>query len=348
MRNGVQVMSDLLAVFCLIASVYFSVRFYREKTTTALIWCSFFAFYGAFTRYGTMVPLVPVFLFVAYGFIKNFRLKFLLSFILPTVLLFIHFFFEAGGSEFSKHHFIEEWSFSNYFKRTFPSTSEINLASFTYTFPNIVYYFGLFLYPGFFFLNAVLLVLSVKRFRLNGNAPTALLLAIILLNSLFLSGVTYQGDRYLFPAYPLFAILLIPSFSWVSEKIYSYRKIAFALFILIQLGLCVRAIYPSYERNLLEKVIVEELKPFQGNTLYCFEMDLAVQQRGLEFEYKNLWTKEYESYETGSLVLFNPTKFKNRFQGKTPMQNWNRLTANHQLTLLKQFDSGWEIYRIES
>jgi len=348
MRNGMQFMADLLGVFCLCAAAFYALKFRLKKETKSILLFGVFATYGVFSRYGNVVPLFPFIILIIPTYIKSFRWQNLLAFIAPLLLIGIH--FSIKGIEDStvvSHHFLEEWNIGNFFKTSFVSTTEHNLATHTYTFPNLLYYFGLFLYPGYCFLNVVFLFLAFKKNQNWLKQPLLYLTISVILNALFLSGVTFQGDRYLFPTYPLFIVLMFGGFQFLMGKLGKYKNAFILMAIFAQLGLFARSIYPSLERNKLEKEVVDFLKDHQNNTLYCFEMDLALQQRGLKFEYENLWFEEILNFEPQALVLFNEEKFGSRFEGKTPMINWEKLNRDHQLLRIKSFEKGWEVYVIE-
>lgn len=346
-RNSVQFMSDLLAVFCFVAAVYFGFRFYKSHKNRHLTACCLMACYACFTRLGTGIVLIPLFIFVAYYTIRYFKISFLLAFIPAVIIGGIYVYLEVDSGQFGTHHFLDEWSFSNYFEITFQSDQKHKLASFTYRFPNLLFYGGLLFYPGFFFLNLILLIFGLKEVKKLKQKLPLIMVFSILLNILFLAGVTYQGDRYLFPVYPLFVVLLYPIFRNLYEGFGKERKWIFGFLIVIQLLFCFRTIYPFWQRNQLEKEIVNALEKHQGNMLYCFEMDLALQQRGLDFDYQNLWKQEYASFKKGSLVLFNEQKFTARFKGKPPMNNWNKLRRENSLKELYSFEADWKIYRVE-
>lgn len=344
LRNGVQFMSDLLAVFCLVATTFYGFLFIKNQTYTALIWCSFFAAFACFVRLGTGISIIPLFIAVAIMGVKHFKPTYLMALIPLIAVYSLHYLF-AVDTNLGTHHFIDEWSFSNFFESSFSSNATHNLASHSNPFPNIIYYFGLYFYPGFFFLNGIFLLYWIK-IKKTFRVYECVLIASTLITSLFLAGVTYQGDRYLFPAYPMLVILLLPAFNQLFAKLKSFKSVVIIFLIIVQLGLSARAIYPTFERNRLEKEIVEELSSYQNATLYIFEMDLALQQRGLNFEYKNLWEKEYQNFETG-YVLFNLSKFELSFAGKPPMNNWEKLSNNYELKKLKTFKNGWKLYEIQ-
>lgn len=346
-RTGIQFMSDIPSVFCFIACLYYTMRYFKEQNFSNLVLCSFFASYGVFIRFGVGIPLIPIFLSICYFLFKKRNWVHFFA-VFPAVIIFAFYqFLQEDISEVFEHHFVDEWSIQNFFKTTFTSDEKHNLASFTYSFPNIIYYTSKLFHPGFFILNIPLFIIWILR-KSKLKQPKALLLVyIVVINILFLAGVTVQIERYLFLSYPVLMILLFPAFLVLFNKVKSYQKTIFVFLFSIQLGLSARTIYPSFSRNLLEKEIANELKKQPKNTLYIFEMDLAMQQRGLDFNYENMWFKEYESFDKGSLVLFNQEKFSARFMNKPPMNNWLKLKQENSLIEIMSFDKGWKLYRVE-
>ena len=116
--------------------------------------------------------------------------------------------------------------------------------------------------------------------------------------------------------------------------------------ILAQLGFWAYTFKNVYKRTLLEKEICQVLVPYEGRTLYGFDYDVAVEGRGLNFTYKNMYDAFYDDFKTNDLVLFNPIKVAKQWEGKNPMKNWHRIEQSYQLRVLKSFDDGWNLYQI--
>jgi hypothetical protein len=93
--------------------------------------------------------------------------------------------------------------------------------------------------------------------------------------------------------------------------------------------------------------MVMELQPYQKNILYSFDVDIALKGRGVQFDYKNLWVKKYDSFQKKALVLFHPTKFKEQWKDKNPMLNWEALQTENKLKKIKNLPEGWVLYQIQ-
>lgn len=345
LRAGLIAMSDMLAAFCLVGSFYYGLSYFRKNKLSTLILCVLLAFYAVFTRYPAIVPLSILLVSLIVFWFKNIKLSHLFVLIIPAIFIGLHFYFEANGTNFIKHEFLTTWDILNSYKRSFLIVD----GSLNYLFPNIIYVLFPFFYPGFFVFGAVLIFTTLKGIRYK-NRPTnnQLILGLsILLYALFLVGVPFQNTRFLVLTYPLIVVLLYAPFNRLLEQFISYKKITVGFLIFIQLVFFIRAIYPSYQLNLLEKGMAKELQSFEGQTLYSFDIDIAMQGRGLDFNYKNLWVKKYSSFEKGALVLFNEEKLKVQWEGKNPMLNWNNLQHNYQLKTITSLSGGWKLYRIE-
>ncbi|NQX98252.1 MAG: hypothetical protein HRT73_10285, partial [Flavobacteriales bacterium] len=278
----------------------------------------------------------------SYYWIKNIRLTHLLVLIIPLILIPIHFFFESRPTDFVQHEWITTWDIFNFYKREFTTVDGIM----HYTFPNAVYAFFAFFHPGFFFLGGGLIFLTLKKVKTIITADWIILLSGVVFYSVFLMGIPFQNNRFLLLTYPLVIALIYPGFDWLINRFLPFKRWFFGVFIIFQLGFFARAIQVSFQLCLLEKNIVSQLTHFQNQTLYSFDIDVAIEGRGLEFNYKNLWVEEYKYFEKGALVLFNEEKLKFQWEGKNPMVNWNNLKENYQLTNIKQLDGGWKLYRI--
>ena len=86
---------------------------------------------------------------------------------------------------------------------------------------------------------------------------------------------------------------------------------------------------------------------YSGQTLYSFELDVALKERGVLMDYRSMWSQKHASFKDGALVLFNPERTNQTFKNKTPMQNWELLKQSHSLALEHQFEQGWKLYKIE-
>lgn len=175
-----------------------------------------------------------------------------------------------------------------------------------------------------------------------------ILLVSIFLYAVFLAGIPFQNSRFLLLSFPLVLILFYPSFIYLSKlkwlKKLFVLGVAFA--IVIQFFLTKKLFRSVLQRNKLEIEIVEILKKYQYNTLYSFDIDIALQGRDLQFNYNNLWKNRYIDLKTNDLILFHPTKFKKQWQGKNPMLNFNYFKKTYTLRLIEDLPEGWKLFKV--
>lgn len=344
LRAGLNSMSDMLSIFCLTGSFYFGLSYFKNANFNTLLLCVVFGVYSIFTRYVAIIPISILFVSVLFFWFKNIKFSHLFTLIVPAIFMGIHVYFEANETSFLKHEFLMTWDILNAHKKSFI----ISDGALDYLFPNIIYALSPFFHPGFFFLGGVLGLFYLYKNRPPFSLNYSILIGVAIFSyALFLSGIPFQNNRFLTLTYPLAIVLLYAPFNYFLERFILFKKPIIGTFLLLQIVLSARALYPSYQLNRLEKKIATQLIPFQKQTLYSFDIDIALQGRGLNFDYKNLWIKEYSSFEPKALVLFNEEKLKKQWDGKNPMINWDTIKKNHQPKAITQFENGWKLYRIE-
>lgn len=348
LRISVVVMADTFAMLSLVGAAYYTLVYHKTNSGRALTWGVLFGFLGVFSRYAILVPLTPIFLWAFIHWIKIKKWKHALVLLIPLGLFLLNQFFEGNGSKFANHHLIENWSILHVFQSEFTAPKGIGVTDNSYLLPNGVFYFFSFFHPGFFVLVSLALVLNLKRVKQYlSQTPWAFLMALVLY-SLFLSGITFQGNRYITLTYPLFLVFAFPAFKDFTEHFKKYYKLLFYGLLIFQLALFVRAMKPSYEMNKLERTLASEMKTYEGQVLYSFEVDISLQQRQLDFDYLSLWKEEYDSFEKGAYVLFNEERIAKKYSGMNPMKNWNRLNTDYHLKLIQEIHSGWNLYQVEN
>ncbi len=341
LRGGVVSMSDMLATFCLVGSVFYGFRYERGQTFKVLLLCVFLGMASVFTRYVAAIPVGLIFIGVGYFWIRNILWKHLVVVAIPIIFIAIHFYLDTKGIDFVNHEWLNTWSFSNVMKAGFTN----NGGTLNYPLPNIVYSLSPFFHLGFFGVNVILLLLSIKMNLFDKKH--LLIVVLILFYALFLAGIPYQNKRFLLLSYPLVVVLLYPAFGYLLSQYGSFRKYILSGLLIVQLVLFVKAVNPMFQLNKTEKSIAAAMQDYQHQTLYSFEIDVSLEGRGLVFDYKNMWKEEYSSFENNALVLFNEEKIKDQWKIKKPMFNWNNLKQNYKLVLLEKLSEGWNLYRIE-
>lgn len=347
LRLGNIMMADSLAVFTVIGAAYYAFEYEKKGSLKTLLLCCLLVSYGMISRYAVIVPMTPIVFWTIVCWSKQQKWRHLVVLFIPLFFLSIHIYFEGNGSTFLEHHFIKKWSLSNLFRSKFNLGSELQLPLVSYNFPNLIYYLAWYFHPGFFFLSFVLLIISLKRIRAYLRIYPRFIIASIILYSVFLSGITFQSSRYLALTYPLFCLLIFPLFRDFIQRIQSFKKVIIICLVIIQLALFYKALMPTFQMNKLERSMTDKLREFEQETLYSFAVDISLQARGLNFNYRNLWEKQYDDFEKGALVLFNEEKFEELWKGRNVMINWYELKKQYQLDRIRTFEGGWELYRIE-
>mgnify|MGYP001587446872 CR=1 FL=1 len=347
LRLSVVVMADTFAMLSVIATAYYYFRYKKSSKLVDIALCVLWGTLGVFSRYAVLVPIAPFLLWAMVHWLGIKKWKHLVVLTIPIFVFFINLLLEGSGSKFTNHHLIENWSFLNLFKSEFFAPAGLEISNRNYLLPNGIFYFFSFFHPGFFVLLGVAMLVNIKKLREYLRLSPSPLIISIILYSIFLSGITFQGNRYIALSYPLFLIFSFPAIRDFIERLKKNYATLIVGCVLLQLTLFVRAMWPSYNMNETERNLVAEMEPFEGSVLYSFEVDISMQQRGLDFQYISLWKEEIKDFQSGALVVFNEPRIAKLYTDKNPMKNWNRLQQDYSLNPIKKMKSGWTLYKIE-
>jgi len=344
-KNGMLIMSDMLSLCFIVLSVYHFLKFKKLKFLKNFYFLAVFSLLAFMTRYASAVVLLPFVISGVWLFFKHKKsLKHLLFIaVILGVLLLPHFVIRMQNpTAFLAHQWVKDWSFLNLFKRNF-STIDGNSKN---SMPNIIFVFSNFFHPRFLFAGIVFIPFLwkyslIKKLRIYNIS--------IVLYALFLAGIPFQNSRFLIVSFPIILIILFPVFNYLSQLkfIKNLFGIGIVLSIILQFFLIAKIFKSTLDRNNFEIEMANLLQPYQQKTLYSFDVDIALQGRDLDFNYINLWYKRYYNLQKGDLILFHPTKFKEQWQGRNPMLNFNHFKDNYKLIVLKELPQGWKLYKIE-
>lgn len=350
LQSALVIMSDMLAVFFTTAAVYHMLAYRDFQERRDFYLAIFLAGSAVMTRYATAVIL----LIPAVAFLRAYRphIRWQESLWGLAIILFCvapHFLIRAWQSAaFLEHPALVSWSIENWFKQQFNTTD--GFAS--YRFLNLLYGFINTVHPAFFFLGGAL-AFFIRKKDLRSNKQL-LLLASIVLYGLFLAGIPYQNLRFLLLSFPLVVVLMYPLFSRSIDRLLrpNFSVYLFVgVVVTIQLGLNYKYSSGTLQSNLLEQRIARTMKSYDAgedkNPIYTFWIDSALKTYGIKNPIVNLWHKKLESADSSGLVLFNESSFRQQWQGKNPMQNWEFLKENYQLQKIEELPQGWELYRLE-
>jgi hypothetical protein len=331
-------------MFFIIGAFYHFYKFQKTGYTLDLSFLVFFSFSAVMTRYtASIILLIPGILTLIKLIAEKKILQIFLSTCIAMLILSPHVLIKANNpTSFINHEFLTDWSPVNFFKSGFIT---LGGGSEQYRFSNIIYSFYNILHPGYIFIG-VLLLLFLKKKYFQPDTIKIMWIAI-LLYAIFLSGVPYQNLRYVMLTFPLALICLYPSYlsfyNFLSERRLAHA--ATLIIVIIQIALFCYVFNISYQRNRFEHDVFSTLDHYPENTLYTFDVDVALISYETKHQVINLLTKDI-LFKSGELILFNEQRFGPQWGHTNLGSNWSKLKATHQLILLKELKQGWTLYEI--
>lgn len=338
LRSGLLVMSDSTAVAMTLAAL--SSRFLIESGFKLPL-VFLFAALAILTRYAVAPLLAPLLLLSVVEETKKKNFSGLgLALLLFLVPLLLNFFYWSVPEGSIGHNWLLSWSPANFFLSEFDTID----GHMSYAYPNILQTLKVIFHPGFCL--PFLLLLPFFRPADFLEKKNKLFLLCFLVYALFLMGIPFQNDRFLLPLLPFWLLIAYPAFSRLMQSKAIFRNLLVPAAIVLSFFLIYRAMLPVVNRNKLEREIVEEMKNYQHQSFYAFDMDIALQGRGLEMNYINLWKNELDTFQSGALVLFNEEQFRPQWSGKNPMINYLRMKESGRLIFVRNFSKGWQLSRL--
>lgn len=346
-RNSLINTSDMLS-FCLISGTFYHYLRYLDKSLFKdLLISTAFISYGILTRYVNLLVFIPIVVHLIWHWGKNRHASIqTLVLLVPASVIVLILSLSDVHSGFINHPFLTNWKVTNYFNSSFTSPEgELN-----YFFPNILFVLFPFFHPGFCLSGFLFIAVSLRHYQCQ--IKQVILAVSYILVSLFIAGNYSQIPRHLLAIYPMVLILCYSGFYMIYKKL-SKKQIGKFIWIgimILQFVLCVRALYPTINRNKLERLLATEIKSFStdpNSILYSFDIDIALKYRRPEIKIQSLYNTIISNYMPGSLGLINENAWSRQWKDKNPMINVMNLKKNHQLIKLKEYKAGWNLYRIE-
>jgi 4-amino-4-deoxy-L-arabinose transferase-like glycosyltransferase len=338
------IMSDMLTCALVLSCMYYFLSYLESSKKSAFIFGVAFCLLAILTRFAVVVILFPICIAVLWKLLQRKQYK-LILYSIPIILVISlpHVAFKSQNSlQFLSHHWLQNWNILNLFKSDFITIEGPRSNHFI----NLFYIFFTFFHPVFFVFGPFIIILFLKNEIRRLTHYQILILISVILFSLFIGGIPYQNKRYLIPAFAFLFILIFPTFRYIQK--FRFFKILLSVVFVIQMVLIFYFGKQYYDRNLLEKKIVAEMKPYQNKTLYVFDIDVAMQGRGLQFRYKNLFLERYVKFENEALVLINEKQITQQWNGKNPLINWENIQKKCVLVKLKTSDKNWSLYKISA
>lgn len=336
------VMSDMLNCALVLACMYYFLSYLESSKKSSFLFGVAFCLLAILTRYATAVILFPIGISVLLKLLKHKQFK-LILYSIPIILAISlpHIAVKSQNSlQFLSHHWLQNWNIINLFKSDFITIEGPRSNHFI----NLLYICFTFFHPIFFVFGPFIIILFLKNEIRRLTHYQILILISVILFSLFIGGIPYQNKRYLIPAFAFLFILIFPVFRCIQR--FKFFKILLFIVLIIQVLLIFYFGKQYYDRNLFEKRIVAEMKPFQNRTLYVFDIDVAMQGRGLHFRYKNLFLEKYTTFEKNALVLLNEKQLESEWKDKNPLINWENIQKKCVLVKLKTHHKEWSLYEI--
>lgn len=342
--HSLLVMSDLLTCCFITIAVYCFLQFLETSKNKAFLFGIGFGVLAVFTRYASALILLPFCFSVFIHILKNKKYTLLLFSIIITALIAApHILIRSQNSlEFLSHQWLQHWDITNLFRSNFTTVD----GEMHNKYINLIYIFFSLIHPIFIVFGIVLLFYFIKNKHFSLHRYQRLFLVSILIYALFLGGIPFQNKRFLLLSFPLIIVWIFPLLQKLFVAIKPEKPTYIAIF-LIQILLGIYFGKPFYERNLLEKNITQEMKLYQGKTLYAFDIDIALKRRKLDFNYISLWKKKHSDFEENALILINEKQLEKQWKGKNPLLNWKQIKNNYRLEELKHFSGDFNLYRID-
>ena len=344
--HGLYIMSDMFgALWCLLV-LYLAVR-YREENDWRLAGLAVFAMSSAvMTRYAAALLLFPIAIMLLSQVLRRRDFRSLVAMAAGLVALLPHFIVRSSAPEaFLGHSWLQQWSMAHFFQSQF--TTVDGFAS--YRFPNLLYAFGPFYYPGFLFVGVF--VIAFLRPRDWGQPYWQIIAISVVLYCLFLAGIPFQNYRFLIIAFPFTVILLLPAASRIAALLAGRRSLVVLMTVLLltaQGFLFNKYSRPIFQLNQFEQHAAESLRLYPPVKLYTFSLNGALQSYQIPQQLVNLWASEITNYPENALLLYHPQKFAKQWAQKQPQLNWQYLNSHYHLQTLETIGDGWYLYRIGS
>lgn len=343
-RSSLIGMSDMLACFFAVCSLYTLLKYIKFFQLKWAVLFVALAVAAVMTRYACVVLILPMGCYFVYLLLVGRRwLSIGTATVITCLVLMPHFLIRGGGSfNFLNHSWLVNWNLMNFFSNSFATHDGFQEHSFS----NLIYVLSPFCHPGYLLIGAGLLIFS--KFKLKNGAPWYLV-AGVFLYLLFLAGVEMQNMRFFVIVFPFCVLLFYPAFVRGRNKLpRTLFSAGVVVAILLQTFYFTYSFSKFYKRQVFEKSVAKKIIEMNvEGSIYAFSLDVALINRGVTNEFKNLWSTKYDKFEMGSHVLFNAESSLKQWKGRAPILNWNKLVAEYQLTLVMDFGEGWKLYKIE-
>jgi hypothetical protein len=350
--SSLVLMSDIAALFWILLSCIFLLKYLKTKHIVAGIGSSSAIALAGVTRWLSLIVIIP------WGILAWRQCRDLIKISLmaiPVVVLCGIQIWLSQNDQFPSfgHHFLGNWRISNFWSSSLSGLEGVTI----HRFPNFIFYTKAF--SDSFFISpifGILALFGVHHLVKSSKKDVLILLAFWWLSTyLFLCGLPVQNPRYCIPLIPVIALVIGFGFDFFSAKAKNIGA-ALALLILITLFLNTKTNHGQIVRMLgvynQDKEIAQEVYDSIGDgaTLYAFGLTLTIQHYYPQIDTHELF---FESPETMSnlrggqnYLVMNPeiidSQWKNTQIGETV--GW--LKANYQTKIVARYGS-YSLFKID-
>ncbi|HEY6159774.1 MAG TPA: hypothetical protein VI112_01085 [Bacteroidia bacterium] len=342
LRMGVNVMSDMTAIFFCTACIFHALAFSMDKHKRHIIPAICFALAARLTREASVIVLCIPMVAFAMQLARNFYgWRFFIAIAISAGLAFLVRWLNPNYTMIRSNLF-DEWSPSNFFLLEYGSPGNGFLH---YHLPNLLFVFTVFFHPGYLLLSAPLLFFIRKE---DFSRPQLFFFLLPLLIYLFfLAGFEHQNARLNAFIFPSLAVLFFPAFMRAMSKLKrKFQWIIFSLAGVMQLTLFYFAFDDFLFANREEKAIVAYINEhYPSAPVYTLGMEGPLMSYGKDHIILSLDSVDVQ-LGMNAVVLVNIPVMEVQWKDRRPMKNWKMLQDSCNAKKVMSFDKGWELYEI--
>ncbi len=345
LKMAMLVMSDTLAAFFVVSSIFLFKIFLKRPHTWSLSLLAASILLATYCRYQMGVLLLPMALYALVIAIQTRLYKGILASLVVLIICSLPEWLLSPSLQdnISSNYFLSAWSFKNMWSSSFLSID----GTLNYSLPNIIFNSSIFWHPSF------MLVLFMSIFWLKKSDFTRFevtLLIGLVIYILLLSGLPFQNNRMLIPAYPIALVVLYKPFrrgmDWLWSKSNKLALAGLTGFLLLQVAFTVYLSRIFIQRNQLEQDVSAYLEMLPANRYYAFDLDVSMNTYLPDKEIKNLLKETYE-FTGGDLIIFNQTEFDRLWSRSRIADNLQLIQLQFSMETVHNFGQGWALFELK-
>ena len=346
-RFSTLVMSDMLCLLLVLIALKHALR--KETGILNLSCAAVATVLAVSTRYVSILILIIPLIYSVFNTFRRRQYKALLAALFFSITACIpHLYFKGLTPHgMFDHSLLHGWSVLNSFRNNFPDSG---MMVHQYRYYNIIATPFYLLHPAYCIFGSALLLtaayMKIKRINLQINHAVLFALLIYLM---FLTGIPFQNTRFLLMSFPLFLILMFPSYQFAVNLITKWKFPGFVTSIIIQLPLVWYAVNTPYQLSTSEQEITDEILTFndKGLPIYTSGLEGPISYYLPEFEIKGLFRETVKGLESNFVLVIDSAEAMNQKQGSNLVVNLNNFYGNNRIIRRRELEKNWIIYEFE-